>query len=77
VYQPVKTGDKRLEILPQAHRALANEAGGLRNAPSRLASYPPTVPAVRPRTKYRCSETNTSTGTAMVMIAPPVTTCQP
>jgi hypothetical protein len=54
-----------------------NKPDGPRAAPATLASYPPTVPAVRPRTKYRCSETNTSTGTAMVMIAPPVTTCQP
>ena len=54
-----------------------NKPDGPRSAPATLAFHPPTAPAVRPRTKYRCSETNTSTGTAMVMIAPPVTTCQP
>src|SRR4029453_18746776 len=54
-----------------------NKPDGSRSAPATLAFQPPTAPAVRPRTKYRCSETNTTTGTAMGMTAPPVTTCQP
>jgi hypothetical protein len=39
--------------------------------------YPLTDPAVRPRTKKRCRETNTSTGTIMLMMAPAVSSCQP